>query len=115
MGKLKLEKLEERRKAAMARARQAARNLAAQQQHTLIAVGAAYAIGAAEERGIELPTVRKIDPKLLYGVATLAGGFMFKDKKARAIAQSVGDGLLSIVAYQQAKGVDALDFGGAEE
>jgi len=109
----KLEKIEEMRQRGMARARAAAKAVAAQQQHTLVAVGSAYAIGAMEQRNVDLPTVKKVDPKLLYGVGSLAAGFMLKDKKMRAIAQSVGDGLLAIVAYNQAKGIDAVgDEGG---
>jgi hypothetical protein len=109
MAKLsKMERLEQAKKTALARARNTAKAIATQQQHTLIAVGSAYAIGAMEHRNIDLPTIKKVDAKLLYGVAALAAGFMLRDKKLRAVAQSMGDGLLSIVAYNQAKGIDAV-------
>lgn len=104
----KIEKLEESRKKALARARDTAKKVAAQQQHTLIALGSAFAIGKMEAEDVKLPTIRKVDPKLLYGVISLGAGYMLKDKKTRAIAQSVGDGLLAIVAYNQAKGIDAV-------
>ena len=92
----------------LARARAKAKSLAQSQQHTAIAVGAAYLIGEAEKRGLDLPTVRGIDPKLIYGMAAMGAGFLIRDPKVRAIGQSVGDGLLSIVAYNQGKGLSPL-------
>jgi len=104
----KVEEIKENHAAMLARARQKAAQAANAQKHTLIAVGAAFVIGEAEKRGMQLPTVTGVDPKLLYGVAALGAGFLLKDKTARQIGQSVGDGLLSIVAYNQGRGISAL-------
>lgn len=107
----KIEELKEKHSATLSRTRERAQAAAKAQQHTLTALAASYTIGAMEKRGVNLPTVKNIDAKLVYGVAALAMGFMVKDAKQRAIAQSVGDGLLSIVAYNQARGQSAFSAG----
>jgi hypothetical protein len=104
----RLEAEKERRTSMLARARGKAQAAAQSQQHTLVALGAAYAIGAAEKRAIALPTVNNLDPKLLYGVAALAAGYMLSDKKQRTMANSIGDGLLAIVAYNSGKGESVM-------
>lgn len=104
----------ERAKGLAKRARDKAKQVTIAQQHTLIAAGSAYAIGAAEKRNMELPSVEGVDPKLLYGAVALLIGFMAKDQNLRRIGQSTGDGLLSIVAYNQAKGISAIS-GEADE
>jgi hypothetical protein len=108
----RMKDLQERHGATMARARAKAQAAVKAQQHTVIAAGAAYALGAAEKRGTELPTIEGVDPKLVYGATALLAGFMIKDQKMRAIAQSVGDGLISIVAYNQGRGVSPLSPSG---
>lgn len=109
----KMEKRVERAAALAKTMRERAKQAARAQQHTLVAVGSAYAIGAAEKRQMELPSIDGVDPKLLYGAAALAVGFVVKDQQFRRIGQSVGDGLLSIVAYNQGKGISAI--GGDDE
>ena len=104
----RLDQEQQRRSAMLARARQKAKVLAASQQHSAIAFGASYLIGMAEKRGLALPSVGGVDPKLLYAVGALGLGFVVRDAKMRAIAQSVGDGLGSIVAYQQGRGISPL-------
>lgn len=104
----RVKEMQEKHGAMMQRARAKATAAVKAQQHTMIAATAAYAIGAAEKRGTELPTIEGVDPKLVYGGAALAAGFLIKDQKMRAIAQSVGDGLISIVAYNQGRGVSPL-------
>lgn len=104
----RVREMQEKHSATLARARAKAAAAVKAQQHTVIAAGAAYAIGAAEKRGTELPTIEGVDPKLVYGAGALLAGFLIKDQKMRAIAQSVGDGLVSIVAYNQGRGVSAF-------
>lgn len=99
----RVEDMREKHAATLARARAKAKDMARATNHTMLAAASSYAIGAAEKRAIALPTVRNLDPKLLYGGIALAAAYLVRDAQTRAIAQSVGDGLVSVVAYNQAK------------
>jgi len=104
----RVQEQKERHSAMLARARDRATQIAKSQQHTVVALGAAYLVGELEKRAVTLPTVQNIDPKLLYGAGAMAIGYFSKDKKIARIAQSVGDGMLAIVAYNQGKGVSPI-------
>lgn len=100
----------ERARSLAKRARDKAGAVAKAQQHTLIAAGTAYGIGMAEKRGMNLPAPEGVDPKLLYGAVALGFGYMAKGQQLRRIGQSVGDGLLSIVAYEWGKTKISLGY-----
>ena len=100
----RVEELKERSQGIAARARAKAIEQAKAQKHTLIAAGSGYLIGRAESKGVDLPTIDGIDPKLVYGGAAFIGALVIKDKMTQQIAQSVADGLLTVCAYQQGKG-----------
>jgi hypothetical protein len=81
----------------------------------IISALAAYVIANAERRGVPLPTVMNLDPKLVYGVAAhlLASG----SGPLASLAGAVGDGLLSAYSYSQAvrqQGVAGEDDHGIE-
>ena len=72
----RVKEMQEKHSATLARARAKATAAVKAQQHTVIAATAAYAIGAAEKRGTELPTIEGVDPKLVYGAGALLAGFL---------------------------------------
>lgn len=111
----KVDEIKEKHGAALARSREKAKQIAMAQRHTLIASAVAYGAGAAEQRGVNLPTIKNVDPKLLYGAGALALAMVVKSPETRRIAQSVGDGLLAICAYNQARGISVLGTGAGTE
>lgn len=97
----------EKRLAAARKARQLAARAAQRQQHTIIALGAAYGLGFAEKRAFALPTIPGVAPEVLYGVLGLVGAWWLRNVQAKRIAQSLGDGLLSVALYKAGR----YDFG----
>lgn len=88
------------RSTAMGRIRKRGEDL----QHTMLAAGAAYAMGTIERNATTvLPTIFGLDPKLSWGaffavIATSLGGKMGRTANAAA------DGLLSSYGYAQGLG-----------
>ncbi len=73
----------------------AAVGAAADEKHTLVAVGAALAMGYAKKEGIDLPNPTPFSDEATYGLAAWAWGKWGKNRTAR----HAGTGLLAIAAY----------------
>jgi hypothetical protein len=87
-------------KAAVRRGATAAARFAADEKHTLAAALAAGALGWAEKSKTELPRIKALGTAATYGLAAWALGKFTKSRVARHVAT----GLLSVAAYQFAKG-----------
>lgn len=91
-------------KALLARTREGRKLAMRATQHTLMATATAFGVGYAEGKGVALPTVAGRDPKLVYGVAAAGAALMLRrGTSAQLFAQSMGDGLLSVVAHESGK------------
>lgn len=84
---------------AMKRARARAGAVAKSRQHSLVATGTAGLLGYAEGKGMKLPTVGELAPPATYGLAALAVTFLPVGPKAKQMAQSMADGMLSVAAH----------------
>lgn len=73
---------------------------AMQEKHTLVAVGAAVALGMAKRQGWNLPHLPMLGPAASYGLAAWA---LAKYSKSR-VAGHAATGLLSVAAYELASG-----------
>lgn len=100
----RFKKLQIRRSAAAARARQVAKNTAKEQQGMIVSGGTGFGIGFAEKQGWALPTIDNIDPVFLYALASLAGTFFIKDRQIRDILKNTTVGLATVAAYKAGKG-----------
>lgn len=81
----------------------ALRQKAAQEKHSLIAIGSAAALGLAERQNIKLPAVPMLGPAGTYGLAAYVGGRVLKNKTLEHVAT----GLLSVAAYKLTSGAQA--------
>jgi hypothetical protein len=87
-------------RAHIARTREATKRVAKEFTHTAVSSASSYTIGYLEAKGVQLPTVAKQDPKMVYGLGAAAATFMLPaGSKARQYAQSFADGMLAVVAY----------------
>jgi len=96
----KFKKLEGSRLATMSRARAKATAAAAKNQHTLVAVGSAAAVGFAVSRGIDLPKIGDLEFTDMVGIAALLAANAIKGQQMQRFAQSLADGMLSVSAYR---------------
>lgn len=91
-------------------AKRKAAEVAARNTHTMIAVGAAAAVGLAESQGFALPKVGDIEFTDMAGIGALVIANMgVGGAQTKRMAQSVADGMLSISAYRIAS---KLQLGG---
>jgi hypothetical protein len=73
-------------------------------QHTMVATGAAYAIGRIEKGATQpLPTLFNLDPKLMWGGAAMLVSTSVPGKMGEAVA-AVGDGLFCAYGYSEGLG-----------
>lgn len=74
----------------------AAARVAREEKHTLIAVGAAAALGYAERTSMEIPHIESLGVAGTLGAAAFAAGHYTKSRFARHLAT----GFLSVAAYK---------------
>jgi hypothetical protein len=94
-------KLKERLKSASRRAR--AGGGSGGTDKTIFTLVGASLLAFAEAKKVELPTVAKIDPALLYGGIGALVLPRFVGGKNGARLQAVGDGLLAVAAHRSIK------------
>lgn len=109
--KAELENARADKSAALRRVRERAKRTAQANEHTIISAGTAWGMGVLERKGTQIPTVKNLDPKLLYGIGGLAAAYFTKDQRTKRILQSVGDGLIGAWAYVNGKAGAAASAG----
>lgn len=96
----KLRKLEGSRLASMKNARARATAVAANNQHTMFAVGSAAVVGFAVSRGVDLPKVGDLEFTDMVGIGAIIAANVLKGKQIQRFAQALADGMLSVSAYR---------------
>lgn len=109
--KAELESARADKSAALRRVRDKAKQTAQANEHTILAAATAWGMGVLERKGTKVPTVKDLDPKLLYGIGGLAAAYFTKDARTKRVLQSVGDGLVGAWAYVQGKSPSGASAG----
>lgn len=100
----RFKKMQLRRSASISRAKAQAKQAVKEQQGMLISSGTGFGIGFAEKQGFALPTIDKIDPTLLYTIASFAGTFFIKDRQIKDLLKNTTVGLAAVTAYKAGRG-----------
>lgn len=95
-------------KTAARRGASAVARAAIDERHTLVALGAAGALGLLEKQDVELPHFEPIGVAGTYGIAAF---MLARFTKSRTLAHAA-TGLMSIAVYNFAKGDDDATSGG---
>lgn len=111
MASTALAKLKEKHADSLSRARRRAQDAVAARQHTVVAVGSAFAVGWAEKSGLTIPTIPGFDPSTTIGLLAYVGAeSRIGGAKMSKTLQSIADGQLSITAYKL-----GADLGGGSD
>lgn len=113
--KAEIDAVKAQRSASLRRVREKAQQAAQANEHTIIAAASAFGVGKLEAKGTKIPTIKDVDPKLIYGAGGLVIAYMAKDARTKRIAQSVADGLIGAWAYTQGKAPSGSVSGYGEE